>query len=249
MMNNNTIEKLLDLKLGGMAEELQRQISNPAYQDLPFEQRIRSIVDHEVTVRDNRRLTVLLRRAHFPVEASVEDIDYQTSRGMDTAQMLSLASINWVREKNNLVITGPAGTGKTWLACAIGYQACRMGLYSLFVRVPILMEQLTSSRATNAFLHRLAYLKKFDLLILDDWGIESLSRRAQNDLLELIDSRLDNKATLITSQMPMSVWHDGFENKTIADAVMDRIINSSYHVQLKGESLRKKRRPLAKLGG
>lgn len=246
MMNNATIDKLHSLKLLGMADELERQLTTPNANELPFEHRIRSLVDHEITLRNHKRLQLLLKKACLPVPASVEDVDYRAQRGLDKAEFLSLASMDWIRSRHNLVITGPTGTGKSWLACALANQACREGLSCYFVRVPILMESLMSARATATFVQKLVQLKKFDLLVLDDWGIEPFSKRTQNDLLELIDSRLGNHSFLVTSQMPMNVWHDAFDNKTVADAVMDRVIHGSYHIQLAGESLRKAKQPGSK---
>jgi len=238
-MMQNTIEQLNTLKLFGMAAELERQIGNPTMNDLPFEHRVRSMVDHESTVRENKRLQTLLKKAKLPIGASIEDIDYRSQRGLDKSTMLSLSNLDWVRQQNNLVITGPTGTGKTWLACALANYACRLGLSAHFVRVPMLMENLLSARASGSFSLRLEQLKKIDLLILDDWGIETFSKRAQNDLLELVDSRLGIRSMIITSQFPMSHWHDALDNKTVADAIMDRIAHSSYTLQLSGESLRK----------
>lgn len=238
-MMQNTIDQLNTLKLFGMATELERQIGNPTMNDLPFEHRVRSMVDHESTVRENKRLQMLLKKAKLPIGASVEDIDYRSPRGLDKSTMLSLSNLDWVRQRNNLVITGPTGTGKTWIACALANYACRLGLAAYFVRVPMLMENLLSARALGSFSLRLEQLKKIDLLILDDWGIETFSKRAQNDLLELVDSRLGVKSMIITSQFPMSHWHDALDNKTVADAIMDRIAHSSYTLQLSGESLRK----------
>lgn len=239
MLNNATIEKLHLLKLPGMAEDMTRQLATPASNNLSFEQRIRSMVDHEITLRDHKRLQYLLKRASLPLNACVEDIDYRTPRNLDQAELQSLISLDWIRNGHSLVITGPTGTGKSWLACALANQACREGLSCYFVRVPILMENLTAARATTNFVQRLQQLGKFDLLILDDWGIEPFSKRAENDLLELIDSRLGKRSLVITSQMPMNIWHDTFHNKAVADALMDRIIHGSYHIQLTGESLRK----------
>ena len=227
-MMQNTIDQLTTLKLFGMAAELERQIGNPTMNDLPFEHRVRSMVDHESTVRENKRLQMLLKKAKLPIGASIEDIDYRSPRGLDKSTMLSLSNLDWVRQQNNLVITGPTGTGKTWLACALANYACRLGLSAHFVRVPMLMENLLSARASGSFSLRLEQLKKIDLLILDDWGIETFSKRAQNDLLELVDSRLGIRSMIITSQFPMSHWHDALDNKTVADAIMDRIAPVSY---------------------
>ncbi|MEC5207558.1 DNA replication protein DnaC [Vogesella perlucida] len=239
MLNNAIIEKLYLLKLPGMAEDLARQLATPMSSELPFEQRVRSMVDREITQRDNKRLQTLLKRASLPLNACVEDIDYRSPRNLDKAAVYSLTSLDWIRNGHSLVITGPTGTGKSWLACALANQACREGLSCYFVRVPILMENLTAARATATFVQRLQQLSKFHLLILDDWGIEPFSRRTENDLLELIDNRLGKCSLLITSQMPMSIWHDTFHNKAVADALMDRIIHGSYQIQLSGESLRK----------
>jgi DNA replication protein DnaC len=239
MINNATTEKLHALKLPGMAEEFNRQLITPVMSELSFEHRVRNIVDHEITLRDNKRLQVLLKKASLPQGACMEDIDYRTQRGLDKAEIQSLSTLDWIRNRHNLVMTGPTGTGKSWLACALANQACREGLSCHFVRFPILLESLTVARATAGLQTRLQQLRKFDLLILDDWGIEPIPKRAQSDLLELIDSRSGACSFLITSQMPMSLWHDMFENKTVADALMDRIVHSSYHIELSGESLRK----------
>lgn len=247
MLNNATIEKLHLLKLPGMAEDMARQLATPVSSNLPFEQRVRSMVDHEITQRDHKRLQYLLKRASLPLHACVEDIDYRTPRNLDRSEFDSLTLLDWIKNGLSLVITGPTGTGKSWLACALANQACREGLSCYFVRVPILMENLTTARATTTFVQRLQHLGKFDLLILDDWGIEPFSKRTENDLLELIDSRWGKRSTLITSQMPMSIWHDTFHNKAVADALMDRIIHGSYHIQLSGESLRKVQKPSSRV--
>jgi DNA replication protein DnaC len=246
MMNNVTIDKLLSLRLPGMAEEFQRQLFDPAANDVPFEQRVRGMVDHEITQRDDKRLKYLLKKAKLPTEACTQDIDYKSPRGLDKAAMLSITSMEWVRSGYNVALTGPSGTGKTWLACALGNQACRTGQSCYFVRVPALVEQFVAAHATNTFNQTLDRLKKIDLLILDDWGIKPFSEMAQNDFLELIDSRSGSKSVVITSQLPMDHWHNLFSSQSIADAVMDRLINTSYHVQLVGESMRRNNAPSLK---
>ncbi len=243
MLNNVTIEKLQSLKLFGMADELERQLTTPTAHELAFEHRVRSMVDHELTLRDHKRLRLLLKKACLPVDASIEDVDYRAPRGLDKAEFQTLCSLDWIRNRNSLVITGPTGTGKSWLASALANQACRRGLSCHFIRVPMLMESLVTARATANFSSKLASLKKFDLLILDDWGIETFPQRSQNDLLELIDNEIGKRSILFTSQFPLNIWHDAFDNKTVADALMDRIVHGSYYMQLSGESLRKTRGP------
>lgn len=246
MMNNLTIEKFHQLRLPGMAAEFERQITTPTASDLPFEQRVRSIVDHEVTVRKARKLQMLLKRAALPVGAALEDVDYRTSRGLDKSLFLSLGSLDWIRNRHNVVITGPTGTGKSWLACALAHQACRDGLASHFIRVTALVESMVTARAAGSFGHRLEQLNKFDLLVIDDWGIDAFNKRAQNDLLELIVNRLEHRSILFTSQFPMSSWHAAFNDKTVADATMDRVIHSSYVLELNGESMRSANTPIPK---
>ena len=248
MMNNITIEKLQSLKLFGMADEMGRQLSTPTANELAFEHRVRSMVDHELTLRDHKRLRLLLKKACLPVDASIEDVDYRAARGLDKSELQTLCSLDWIRNHHSLVITGPTGTGKSWLASALANQACRQGLSCHFIRVPMLMESLVAARATANFSQKLAALKKFDLLILDDWGIEVFNNRSQNDLLELIDNEIGKRSVLFTSQFPLKIWHDAFDNKTVADALMDRIVHGSYYLQLSGESLRKSRSPNTKGG-
>lgn len=162
---------------------------------------------------------------------------------------LSLGSLDWIRNRHNVVITGPTGTGKSWLACALAHQACRDGLASYFIRVTALVDSMVTARATGSFGNRLEGLNKYDLLVIDDWGIDAFNKRAQNDLLELIVKRLDNRSILFTSQFPMSSWHAAFNDKTIADATMDRVVHSSYVLELNGDSMRSANAPVSKRSG
>ena len=236
------IDKLQDLKLFGMAEDLGRQMANPTMVELPFEERMQSMIDHECTFRDNRRLRTLLKKAKLPVAASVEDIDYRHARGLDKSVMLTLTKLKWMDLRTNIVLTGPTGTGKSWLSCALGNQACRFGRTTHFIRVPLLLQDMAGARAMGIFRKHLDQLLKFELLILDDWGLEPFVGHASNDILELIEGRSGTRSTIITSQLPMEKWHSAIENKAIADAVMDRLVHSSTHVKLSGESMRSPRK-------
>lgn len=237
-MTHSAVEKMLSFKLPGMAEEFQRQLADPSSSDLTFEQRVGCMLDFEETVRNNKRLQILMKRAKLSKSACVEDIWYHVSRSMDKATMKALTTLDWVKLGHNLVLAGPTGTGKTWLACALGNQACRTGMKTNFLKVPALLELLVAAHATNTFQHRLAQLKTIDLLIIDEWGMDKYSQREQLDLLEVLDARLGAKSTVITSQIPMEKWHDALDNKVVADAIMDRVVNSSYYMRLTGKSLR-----------
>lgn len=241
MLINQTMEKLRELKLFGMAEELERQLPNPSARSLSFEDRIGGLVDYETTYRSNKRLTALLRNAKFKhTGACVEDIDYTQPRNLDKPLMLSLSNGDWVRQNINVIFSGPTGTGKSWLACALGNQVCRQGMSVYFVRLPLLLDDLFAARAIGTFLKRLNQLSKFELLIIDDWGLEPIASHLQGDLLELIDSRVGSRSTIITSQIPMELWHDYIDNKTIADAILDRLVHSSQYIKLRGDTMRGK---------
>jgi DNA replication protein DnaC len=243
MMTSDTLRKLNELKLFGMAQGFDEQISSASAAHLSFEERVGLMVDQEVTFRDNRRLQRLLAAAKLRESACVEDIDYRTSRNLDRAEMASLALCNWVRQGVNLIITGPTGGGKTWLACALGHQACRYGLSVGFQRLPLLLEDLGVSHGDGSFRKRLALLAKVDVLILDDLGINVLTAMGRSDLLEVIEQRCGRKTTLITSQLPVDKWHGYLSggNPTVADAILDRLVSGAHRIELKGESMRKPR--------
>lgn len=241
-MINQTINKLESLKLSGMAQALKHQFETTSALDLSFEERIALIVDTELTHRENLRLKRLLNKAKLKETASAEDIDYNHPRGLDKPQMRSLISLDWMTKGLNLIFTGPAGCGKTWLSCALGNQACRHGYATQFSRVPLLLEELTLSHADGSFRRKLMLLAKLDLLVLDDFGIGALSQINRGDLLEIADIR-SGKATIITSQIPVDKWHDYLSsgNPTLADAILDRFCSSAMRVNLKGESMRSRR--------
>lgn len=240
MLNNHTLDKLRALKLTGMASAFAQQLEQPGTHDLSFDERFSLLVDREATYRENRRLTRLLQLARLKQQACVEDIDYKHRRGLDRSQMAGLVKCDWIRARHNLHITGPTGCGKSWLACALGNQACRQGLSVRYERVSRLLDALRIARGDGSLGKRLVYLSKIDLLILDDFGLKPLQPSERHDLLEVIEDRHGTRSTLITSQLPISSWHEYVNDPTVADALLDRLLNHAHRIELKGESLRKR---------
>lgn len=239
MLLEQTREQLRSLKLTGMLDALERQIEQPETHDLAFEHRLGLLVEHEALHRENRRLGRLLSTAKLRVGACIEDINYAHPRGLDKAKMASLAQLAWIDSKMNLCITGRTGCGKTWLACAFGNQACRAGLSTRYLRLPRLLDALRISRGDGTYTRLLTQLKKTDLLILDDWGIQPLDVAQRQDLMEVIEDRHGNRSTLLASQLPVAKWHDWIGEATLADAILDRLLHGSHRLELKGESMRK----------
>ncbi len=242
MLNQNALAQLKGLKLEGMAQAFEEQLIQPAMQALSFEERFGMVVDREVNHRDNQKLKRLLKNAKLKVAACTEDIDYRTGRGLDKATMASLITCNWVRGGQNLLITGATGCGKTWLACALGNQACRQGLSVLYFRTPRLLEEMRISHGDGSYRKRLLQLAKTDLVIFDDWGLSPLGQIERSDLLEIIDDRT-RRSTLITSQLPVASWHEYIGEPTVADAILDRLVHSAHKIALAGESMRKRKAP------
>lgn len=241
MLIQHTLTQLKSLKLDGMARALEEQQIMPASQALAFEDRLGLLVEREIVWRDNRRLERLLRQAKLKqAQACMEDIDYRGSRGLDKRFMVTLAGCEWIRRQQNVLLTGPTGAGKTWLACALGNQACRQGFSVMYVRVPRLLEQLRIAHGDGSFGKLLAQLARIDVLLLDDWGLTPLQSSERHDLLELVDDRVNARSTIITSQLPVDHWHAWLNDPTLADAILDRLVHASHRIALKGESLRKK---------
>lgn len=243
MMTQDTLNKLQQMKLTGMVAGFSEQTMSTNALHLSFEERFGMLVDQELTFRENNRLKRLLKTAKLRESACVEDIDFRSGCSLDRSEMASLALCNWIKQGLNLVLTGPAGAGKTWLACAFGNQACRKGLSVVFQRLPLLLEDLALSHADGSFHKRLMQLAKVDLLILDDFRIAAMHASSRNDLLEVIDQRSGRRSTLMTSQLPMEHWHEYLSggNSTVADAILDRLLSGSQRINLQGESMRKQR--------
>lgn len=243
MLLEQTLQQLRSLRLQGMAQALEHQLSNPEFSQLSFEERISLLVDRETLDRNQRRVTDLLRKARLRQSACIEDIDYQQPRGLEKAYMAALTTCDFIRHHHNLLITGPTGCGKSWLACAIGQQACRQGLSVKYLRVGKFIEQMRIAHADGTYLAFLTQLARNELLILDDFGLDTLSPQDQRDLLEIIEDRHKLKSTLITSQLAIKHWHNYIGEATIADAIMDRLLNYAHKLELKlpGKSMRDKK--------
>lgn len=238
-MINNTCEKLRELRLPAMIAEYRRQMELPATQSLSFDDRLAMMVDAECLTRFNKRLKRLIRQANLrEPSACLEDLNYDPRRDLDKTLVARLSDCIWIRESRNVIITGACGTGKTYLASAFGNAACRLGLKVRSVRVTRLLTDLFVGRGDGSYNRILNDLKKPDLLILDDFGIAPLDPAACRDLLEVVDERHGSKATLITAQLPVSGWHGIFEDPTVADAVLDRLVHNAYRFQLAGPTLR-----------
>ena len=246
MLKHPTLDKLHALKLTGMAAALADQSATPDITDLSFEERLGLLVDREMTERDNRRMSSCLRRAKLRHAAILEDIDYRNSRGLDKGLVQSLASCQWVKEHLNVLITGPTGVGKTWLACALAHKACREGYTAQYVRLTRLLRELTIAKGDGQYSKLLTSLAKVDVLILDDWGLMKLSAENRRDLLEVLEDRHGRRSTIATSQLPIEEWHGIIGDATLADAILDRLVHNAYKINLRGESMRKQQ---AKLTG
>ena len=245
MLTHNTLETLRSLKLHGMAAALEEQQSMPPTQTLSFEERLALLVDRERLYRDNTRRTRLLQQAHLKVaQACLEDLDYKAARGLDKRQIASLASCEWVRRGQNVLITGPTGSGKTWLACALAQHACREGLSALYWRVPRLFEELRVAHGDGSYMRLLKRIEKASILVLDDWGLSALGAQDRADLLEILDDRVPARSTILISQLPVDTWHAYLGEPTLADAILDRLVHHSHRIPLamQGDSMCKQAR-------
>lgn len=240
MNTQQTLQQLNSLRLTGMAQSLSLQLDQPnTYEDLGFMERLAIRVNNEATCRDNRKISRLLKQAKLRLNAQPAEIDYRARRGLHKDTMAQLLQLDWIRHHRNLLIEGPTGTGKTFLACALGQTACEQALSVRYYRASRLFETLTMAHGDGSFGKLLTQLAKTDLLIIDDWGLDVLSQRQRNDLLEIIEDRNGCGATLMTSQLPITHWHEAIGDPTLADAILNRLLHNAHKIQLQAESMRK----------
>jgi DNA replication protein DnaC len=239
MLMQQTLDRLHALRLTGMAQALEEQRGVPDVATLAFEERLALLVEREHLARGDRRLTRLLQVARLRHAACIEDVNFRVKRGLDRALVLRLAGGDWIRQHQVVLLVGPTGTGKSWLACALGHAACRQGLTVRYARLSRLLGDLALARGDGSYGRLLQQLAKTDLVILDDWGLAPLGDRERRDLLEVIEDRAGRRATLITSQVPTEHWHELIGDPTFGDAILDRLVHHAHRIALTGGSLRK----------
>ena len=235
-------EMMTRLRLKGFLQAYELQSRMPEADDLCFDERLRILLEQEALHREDRQLSLLLKRAKLKYPgACIEDIRYKNGRNLTKKMMLELSKNEWVRKHRNIIITGATGVGKTYVACAIGNSACRCGIKALYVRLPRLLQELKIARADGTYVKLLTQLSKINVLIIDDWGLDSLNDHERKDFLEIMEDRYSLRSTVIATQIPVDKWHDIIGDHTIADAICDRLVHNAEHIKLQGESLRKER--------
>ena len=244
MLSDPTLQYLRQMKLSAMADAYTRQLQDPNVHGFSFEERFGLLVDHEWVSRQNHRQQKLIREAHLKIRATPEEIEQHTSRNMDYGLLRTLTTGHWILAHHNLIITGPTGVGKTYIACALATAACRQDLHVKYYRVSRLLQDTLVAKGDGSYAQLQRQLRKVDLLILDDWGLAPMSVPESRDLLDLLDERTTTHSTCIVSQLPLDLWHEHFVDPTLADAILDRIIHTAHKLQIKGESMRKLKSPL-----
>ncbi|MHB1930005.1 MAG: IS21-like element helper ATPase IstB [Acidimicrobiales bacterium] len=245
MLVNTTIERLRELRLDAMAQGVVEQREQPDYASLSFEDRLGLLVDRELLARSNRRLTRLLRAAHLKLPAVIEDLDFARPRGLDRKAVLGLAESHWVNEHQVVIVVGPTGVGKTYLACALAHAAIRRGHTALYLRAPRMFDELALARADGRLSRLMASWARIDVLVIDDFLIRPLTPEQAADLLEVIEDRAQLHSTIVTSQLPVANWHEALGDATIADAVLDRLLERANRIELTGDSMRRGDNPRA----
>jgi DNA replication protein DnaC len=240
MNNENILEQMRALKMSGMQEALLEQINQPKHTNLSFEERLGLLLDRELLLRENKRISNLQRRAKFRQEASIEDICYKSKRGLEKSKVMALAKCDFVKHHQNILITGATGCGKTYLACAISNQACRLGYKARYLLLTRFLDEMSMSHADGSYSQLMIQLHKYDVLILDDFGLSAINAKQRHDLFNLIEDRYQLKSTIITSQFPVSKWHEYLGEPTIADAILDRMAENAHRIELDGDSLRQR---------
>jgi DNA replication protein DnaC len=239
-MQSQTLTQLHQLKLGGMAAALQTQLEQiGTYEGLPFIERLGLLLEQENLQREQRKQQRLIRQARFKLNACMQDIDYQHPRNIKKSQLAQLAQGDWINRSQNLLLTGPCGSGKTYLACALGHNACMQGYSVRYYRLSRLLLELTQTKADGTYHKKLQQLAKIQLLIIDDWGLETLKPAQRNDLMEIMDDRHRDTSTVVISQLPTDQWYAAIGDNTLADAILDRLMHNAHRLLLKGESMRK----------
>lgn len=240
MLLHPLVEKLHTINCLGMKVALQEQLQHTELHDISFEDRLALLLDREICHRNDKRLQLRLKQAKLKQTASIEGIDFKNTRGLDKSLVLSLASCQWIREHQSILVTGPTGTGKTYLACALAHQACLQNFSATYVRLPRLFQEFLTAKGDGRYSRLMKQLSKVDVLILDDFGLHTFNEEQCRDLLEILDDRHRLRSTIVTSQLPVKHWHEALGNPTLADAILDRLVHQAHKIPLKGESLRKK---------
>ncbi len=244
MLTQPLFDKLTQLRLPAFRDALEEQLHSPQYADLPFEDRLGLLVDRECIRRENNRLQRRLRQAHLPLPASIEDLDLSSSRGIDRRLVLHLAQGEWINQHLNILVLGPTGVGKTFLSCALAHSVCRHDFTVRYQRTSRLLHHITLAHADGSYPKLLDTFAHTQLLVLDDWLRDPLTRSQSQDLLEILDDRYDRSSTMVVTQVPVAEWHARFPDPTIGDAILDRLVHNAYRLCLKGESRRKTNSPL-----